>query len=122
VAYQLGLCTHEQAEHLQARLDLRDRTPEVARSETDARRAADAWTDARGWWAKCLEYAREDAPKDAPKESRNAILLAVRILLARTEAMRGNRAAATALLEDLSGGMTAQEKVANLYRARQLKK
>jgi hypothetical protein len=122
VSAQLALCTHEQAEHLQVRLDLQARTQGAPRKEAEVRAATDAWRDAENWWTKCLKYAAEDTPKDAPKEVRNAPLIAARTLLARAKGVRGERAEATRLLEDLSGGMTPLEKIANLYRARQVKK
>src|SRR5262249_32083455 len=110
VTYLLGLCSQEQAEHLQARVDLQQRaggTPDP--SDVDVKKAKQAWQDALSTWT---QY-REDSPK-------HAAAAAARRLRGRAESMLGDRAAAIASWKDLSGPMTDLEKLASLYQARQL--
>jgi hypothetical protein len=111
VTYLLGLCKHEQAERLQARLDLLARTPGASINPVDAEKSRTAWQDAQSWWKEYIE-------KYPTQPGRASALL----MLARTQAMLGNLPSAIALLEDTSGPMTPMEKLGHLYLARQLKK
>jgi hypothetical protein len=110
VTYLLGLCSQEQAEQLQARVDLQKRTrgtPDP--SDVDVKKANQAWQDALYTWT---QY-REDYPKHAAAS-------AARRMRGRAEAMLGDHQAALASWKDLSGSMTDLEKLASLYLARQL--
>lgn len=106
VTYQIGLCMHEQAEQLQARLDLLVRSgakPEAANLE----KARQAWIDAKGSWERFVDdFARDAAAPTA------------RVQLGRTKARLGDWQGAAAVWENVDGPMTAPEKVAAQYRAR----
>lgn len=109
VTFLLGLCKHEEAARLQARLDVRARA-DLKPSTQEAAAARVAWKTAANWWRRYLEeYATGSG---APQ---------VRRLLAEALAHTGEQTEAVALLEDLSGPMTPQEKVAHLVLAKQLK-
>jgi hypothetical protein len=110
VLYQLGLCKQDQAEQIQSRLDLQVRAG-LGPAPTDAQKAKETWKNAANWWTKYLE--------DYPKGSQAT---AVRRMLGRAKAMLGDVPAAVKAWEDLSEPMTAQEKVASLYLARQVQK
>jgi hypothetical protein len=103
LTYQLGLCTQEEAERLQAR------AAAAGASEGDREKARQAWEDALDWWKKCAEQhaARPEAP-------------AARRLRGRAEEALGDPDAAAKTWQDVSGPMTDLEKLASLYRARQL--
>jgi len=109
VAYQLGLCSQEQAEQLQARIDMQTRLPAGAANPLDVQRARQAWQDALNTWTKYDEdYAQRGERADA------------RRMRARAESMLGDWKAAVASWRDLSGTMTDLEKLASLYQAQQL--
>jgi hypothetical protein len=108
VVYQLGLCKQEQAERLQARLDLLARAGGAAAGKAEAARAQGAWKDALRWWNV---YAEEHA--------RGAAAAAARRQRGRAQLMLGDRAAAAATWSALPDDMAALEKVACLYLARQ---
>jgi hypothetical protein len=108
VSYQLGLCSQEQAELLQARLDLQKRARGVA-AEDD--KTQQAWQDARSAW----KQYEEDYPKHVDRA-------AARLLRGRAEAMLGDWKHAVASWKKLSDSMTDLEKLAALYLARQLEK
>jgi hypothetical protein len=110
VAYQLALCKQEQAEQLDARQQRRRGAGESV-SEGEANAAREAWDDAGIWWERYLDEYGQGAA--AP---------AARRLRARVCERQGDRETAQNLLADLSGDLTAPEKVARLYLARQLKK
>jgi hypothetical protein len=114
VKYLLALCKHEQAERLQARLDLA-RAAGAAPNVADVNRARDAWKDARrGWEQFGDDYAAY--PVLAAERA------AARRMLGRAQALLGERQAAAASWRDLSGSMTPLEKTAALYQAQQLSK
>jgi hypothetical protein len=107
--YLLALCKQEQAVRAQARADRAGRSGKAAHA-AETKAAQDAWRDAAEWWRTFLD----DYP-GAPG-SPNA-----RTLLAWVREAQGQREAAVALLEDLSGEMTNFERTSRLYRAQQLK-
>ncbi len=111
VTYLLGLCMQEQAEQLQARVDLQTRMPDGKPHPSDVERAKQAWQDARNTWKQYIE--------DYPNRGDCA---AARRMRGRAEAMLGDKKAAIASWKDLSGTMTPLEKLASLYEARQLEK
>jgi hypothetical protein len=105
VLYLLALCKQEQAERLQLKRDQPGRL-----NPTEAKAVGDAWNSASSWWKSYLrEYGSTPA---AP---------AARFLRARALQELGDRQAAVALLEDLSGVSTNLEKTSRLYQAKQLK-
>ncbi len=112
VIYQLGLCSQEQAEELQARLDLQSRTTGGARRPSDVEKAHQAWQDALGTW-KQLE---ESGPLAHPART------AVHRMRGRAHAMLGDTKAAAATWTNLPDTATELEKLAALYQARQLAK
>jgi hypothetical protein len=111
ITYLLGLCMQEQAEQVQARLDLQARTPGMKAHPSDVEKARAAWVDARNTWKRYAE--------DYPKGNERA---AARRLRGRAEAMLGYPQAAAATWKDLSDDMTPLEKLASLYLAQQLEK
>ncbi len=117
VAYQLGLCNQEQAEQLQARLDLQARTG-AAPYRPDVEKA-------RGAWRKAVEHWQrfdEDFPQATPD------LVAARFLRARAESMYGNPRAAIASWKSIvswkegAGAPTDLERIAASYLAQQCEK
>ncbi|MHB1426781.1 MAG: hypothetical protein ACYC3I_26795 [Gemmataceae bacterium] len=108
VAYQLGLCSQEQAEQLQARLDLQARTG----VEPDKRDVEKAWHSALDSWKRLEE--------DYPNHLDSA---AARCLRGRAEAMLGDAQAAlaswkaVAAWKDKPGTPTELERLACLYLA-----
>jgi len=110
-AYQLGLCGQEQAEQLQARIDLQARVPGAAPHPVDIEKAKQAWQDARGTWKKY----DEDYPQRGDRAD-------ARRMRGRAEAMLGDWKAAVASWKTLSEPMTDLEKLASLYQAHQLEK
>jgi hypothetical protein len=109
VVYHLALCMQEQAERLESRLERRRRAGQDV-SDADAKAAREAWADANLWWERYLDE-HPQAP-GAPAARRQRARMCERL---------GDRETALALLADLSGQMTVQEKVARLYLAQQLK-
>jgi hypothetical protein len=109
VTYLLGLCMHERAEALQARLDVLQGSGSTL-SATEKEKARNAWKDALTWWRR---YA-EEYPN-----SPGAV--AARRMRGRAELMLGDWKATLASWEDLSGPMGDGEKLAFLYLARQVK-
>jgi hypothetical protein len=105
VSYQLALCSQEQAEQLQARLDRRSRTREAA----EADKVRQAWQDARDAW----KQHEEDYPNHVDRA-------AACLLRGRAEAMLGDGKAAVASWKNLPDSATDLEKLAALYLARQL--
>jgi hypothetical protein len=110
LVYQLGLCMHERAERLQARLDLLARAPGAAAGKAEAERAREAWKDALRWWNT---YAEEN-----PRSPAVASALRLR---GRAQEALGDRSAAVATWSAPPEGADALEKVACLYLARQAK-
>jgi hypothetical protein len=107
VTYQLCLCKHEQAEQLQARLDLQTRNG-VSLPASDVERCRQAWADAKGWWDHfAADYGRGPAATAARQN------------LGRAEAMLGDWQAAASTWGDAGGSMTPPERLAALYRARE---
>jgi hypothetical protein len=111
VLYQLGLCKQNQAEQIQARLDLQARTPGATPDPTDVQKARETWKNAVNRWTNY----QEDYPK-GPQA------VAVRRLLGRARAMLGDAAGAVKAWEDLTEPMAEPEKVAALYLAKQIQK
>src|SRR5207245_3111116 len=107
IVYLLALCKHEQAERLQVRQAGRLNKP---LSGAAAKASEDAWKSASSWWTS---YLREHTSSPAAP--------AARLLRARALQALGDREAAVALLEDLSGVSSDLEKTARLYLAKQLK-
>jgi hypothetical protein len=100
--YQLGLCKHEVAAHLQARKDLAMRRKGAA----DGQKTDVAWKDAESYWK---EYADTDGPG----------LIAARRLRGEALANRGMKKEARAVWQDLSGPMTDLDRLAHLWLAKQ---
>jgi hypothetical protein len=108
VSYQLGLCSQEQAEQLQARLDLQSRARGAAAEDEKTRQA---WQDALSAW----KQYEEDYPKHADRA-------AARLMRGRAEAMLGDWRDAVATWKKPSDSLTDLEKLASLYLAQQLEK
>lgn len=114
VDYLLALCKHEQAERLQIRQEQAQRHNKPL-SGNDTREIRDAWKSASSWWGSYLD--EHGSSPAAP---------AARRLRAQALQMLGQREAAVALLENLSGisddpDGQSLEKTARLYLAKQLK-
>ncbi len=107
VDYQLGLCSHEQAVQIQARLDLQARE-RVAQHAQDVEKAQREWRGARDKW----EHFEEDYP-------RHPDVAAARRLRGWAEAMLGDHKAAITSWKNVSGCQTELEKLAMLYLAQQ---
>jgi hypothetical protein len=104
VSYFLALCKQEQAERLQAKAQRAAAT--APRSAIEAARGA--WKTAAGWWDRFVqEYP---SSPDVPS---------ARFLQANALEALDNRAAATAILNNLCTTLTGLEKTACLYRADQ---
>jgi hypothetical protein len=107
VAYQLGLCNQEQAEQLQARIDLQARAglppyqPDIEKAQAAWQRVVDNW--------KSFE-------EEHPTHRDSA---AARRLRGRAEALLGDHQAAIASWNNVSDCPTEMEKLASLYLARQ---
>src|SRR5262249_5362834 len=106
VSYQLGLCSQEQAEQLQARLDLQSRARGAAVEDEKTRQA---WQDALSAW----KQYEEEYSKHADRAS-------ARLMRGRAEAMLGDWKDAIASWKKPSDSLTDLEKLASLYLARQL--
>ncbi len=52
LTYQLGICTLQRAEGVQARIDLVRRTPGAKLRDEDLKIARKEWRDALGWWTR----------------------------------------------------------------------
>lgn len=119
VEYQLGLCSQEQAEQLQARLDLRKTAgnaptkPENKASQShDERKTQDAWLKALDKWRRFEE--------DYPTHPDVAAALRLR---GRAESMLGDHKAAIASCKKIAELRTSDlEKLAALYLAQQEQK
>jgi hypothetical protein len=107
VAYQLGLCSHEQAEQLQARLDLENRIGTTSHPR-DVEKAKSDWQNALNAWKRFEE-----------DYSTHRDVAAARRLRGRAEAMLGDSAAATASWKNVSDCPIEMEKIASLYLAQQ---
>jgi hypothetical protein len=121
--YLLGLCKHEKAEQAQTRLDLLARSLGNNAKESDRMKdarqdARTAWMDALGWWKKYGDDHPEESPQKPSSSPGRAA--AVRQMRARAQAMLGDEKAAAATYKDLTEPMAPLEKVAALYRARQV--
>ena len=110
VDYQLGLCAQEQAELLQARLDLQTRVG-VSPDEFDLKKARSEWENALHAWKRF----DEDYPKNLDRA-------AVRRLRGRAEAMLGDHEAAIASWKNVSNCPTELETIASLFLAQQWEK
>jgi len=111
ISYQLGLCNQEQAEQLQARLDLQTQLGGAAPRKADVEKAQQAWQDALHAWKRY----EEDYP-------RHRDVADCRRLRGRAESMLGDWQAAVATLKKPTDSMTDLEKLAALYLAQQLEK
>jgi hypothetical protein len=114
VAYQLGLCSQEEAEQLQARLDLQARTG-AAPYQPDVEKARSAWQNALQNWRSF----DEDAPRQHPDRP------AARFLRARAESMLDDPKAAIASWKAVAdwknepGAPTDLERIAASFLAQQ---
>jgi hypothetical protein len=108
VAYQLGLCKHEQANRLQGRLDLA-RKAGVA-NDDDVRKAREAWEQADHTWKRYLEEHPDSPAISSAIRRRGETLLAL-----------GNRDAAAKLWQGTEGVPTDQRKLALLWLLKQPK-
>jgi hypothetical protein len=110
VAYQLCLCDQEQAEQIQARLDLQAQSG-VQQYAQDVENAQKAWRNAVEHWKRFEEdYAKHP---DAA---------AARRLRGWAEAMLGDHPDAIASWKNVADCRTDLEKIASLYLARQWQK
>jgi hypothetical protein len=104
--YLLAQCKHERALQAQTRSRKLKHPP---KDEEEKARAA--WNQAATWWRKFeVEYGSA------------AEMPAARLRLAEALISLGDRPAALAQLQDLSGGLTNLEETGRLYQARQLEK
>ncbi|HEY7315782.1 MAG TPA: hypothetical protein VH643_41010 [Gemmataceae bacterium] len=111
ISYQLGLCSQEQAEQLQARLDLQTQSGGAAPRKADVEKSRQAWQDALSAWKRYEEdYPRHPDVADC------------RRLRGRAESMLGDWQAAVATWKKPTDSMTDLEKLATLYLAQQLEK
>ncbi|HTU22889.1 MAG TPA: tetratricopeptide repeat protein [Gemmataceae bacterium] len=110
VDYQLALCAQEQAEQLQARLDLQTQVGATAHPR-DVEKAQADWQNALNAWTRFDE--------DYPRHPDRA---AARLLRGRAEAMLGEHKAAIASWKNVSGFQTDLEKLASLHLAQQWQK
>jgi hypothetical protein len=118
VTIQLGLCKQEQAERMQARLDLLSRGG-AKPSAADLRKLQDAWRDALGWWNDFDAHYPKATDKEA-EVNLDRDRATVRRLRGRAEQALGEAQAALKDWQDVSGPMSEPEKVALLYCARRL--
>jgi hypothetical protein len=116
VTFQLGLCKQEQAERVQARLDMLTRG-NAKPSPADLEKAKAAWRDALGWWNDYDSHypPKADSPYPDPPDR-----VTVRRLRGRAEQALGDTAAARKTWQDVSGPTSPAEKIALLYLARSL--
>lgn len=111
VAYQLGLCSQEQAEQQQARLDLQAR-PGAASRRPDNEKAQDPWRNALEKW----KNFEEEYPTHPD-------LAAVLRLRGRAESMLGDHKSAIASWQRAAERAKSDlEKLATLYLAQQCQK
>jgi hypothetical protein len=110
VDYQLALCAQEQAEQLQARLDLQAQAGATGH-RLDLEKAKSDWENALNAWKRFDE--------DNPKHRDRA---AARRLRGRAEAMLGDHKAAIASWKNVADCPTDLEKIASLYLAQQWQK
>jgi hypothetical protein len=110
VDYQLGLCSQEQAEQSQARLDLQAQAG-VKPFASDVENARKNWQLALDNWKRF----EEDYPTHLD-------IAAARRLRGWAEAMLGDHKAAIASWKNVSGYRTELEKLASLYLAQQWQK
>jgi hypothetical protein len=111
VAYQLGLCSHEPAEQLQARLDVQAQAGITSPHPLDVEKTKQAWQTALNAWKRL----QDDYPN-------HPAIASARRLRARAEAMLGDHKAAIASWKDLFGCRDDWEKIASLYLAQQQEK
>jgi hypothetical protein len=119
VIYQLGLCSQEQAEQLQARLDLQARAGGAPPRPADVEKAQQAWQDALGTWK---QFEETYPPQSVGAQAPHSASVAVRRMRGRAEAMLGDTKAAAATWKSLPERATESEKLAALYQERQLQK
>jgi hypothetical protein len=106
VIYLLALCKQEQALRAQARTSKAGSSS----SESDKIALGQSWKAAASWWASYLDG---QVPISSPGAARRWRAQALQAL--------GQTDSAVALLEDISGELAEQDKVAHLYLAKQLK-
>ncbi len=111
ITYLLGLCMQEQAEQVQARLDLQARAPGIKAHPSDVEKARAAWSDARNTWKRYTEEYPQGSERTAARRLRG-----------RAEAMLGNWQAAAATWKQRSDDTTPLEELASLYLAQQIEK
>jgi hypothetical protein len=113
--YLLALCRHEQAEHLQTRLE---RAP-VEEKELLKAQAREAWGDAKSLW----DFVINDPPLLFPGRASRSSIIAARWLRARAYAAFGDKSSAVSQLRDFtSAPFSDLEKTLFLYRAAQIEK
>jgi hypothetical protein len=105
VTYQMALCKHEQAVRAQARLGVAGRTPSAAERSA----AHQLWQAAASWWGSYLEGPVPTYSGSARRGRAQAL-----------EAL-GQKDSAVQLLEEPCPELPAQEYIAHLYEAKQLK-
>lgn len=110
VEYQLGLCSQEQAEQIQARLDLQAQAG-VQPHPRDVENARKGWQHAADTW-KSFEEEQPAHPDGA----------AARRMRGWAEGMLGDHKAAIASWKNVAGCTNEMEKLAMLYLARQWEK
>jgi hypothetical protein len=111
VAYWLALCKYEQAERLQARLDFARRVKGPAPTAAEVENARQGWVEAESQWDGYVANNDKGPGSVAGRRLRGEALVRL-----------GNWQEAVKVWRELVGPMTAQEKLANLYRARELEK
>jgi hypothetical protein len=130
ITYEIALCKHEEAERVQARLELLELQKKA--EDIDREEAKTAWREARQDWSTCVRecqldvegprgHAELDAWQEAWKKARlnyRANLLAASLRLrARSAAKLSDWPAAVQDWKDPAAARTDAEKLANLYQA-----
>jgi hypothetical protein len=117
--YLLALCMHEQAEHVQTRLQ---HAPSEEK-ELLQRQALENWGNARGWWELVLADPPRLFPGRAYIPGSRSSIIAARMFRARAYAALGDAATAASQLKELAAGpLSDLERAGLLYRAAQVQK
>lgn len=125
VIYRIALYKHEQAEQLQAPLDLLG----SAASKQELQEAQQAWKSARGWWKRYTEQAQDRQFQSSSRQGNRGRdwlgwpeLDHVQRLHARSLAMLGQRQEAIRLYNNPIDNPSSLERLADLNRARDLER